>query len=99
MTKAVILAAGRGTRMQGLTADLPKPMLLAGAVTGMGITFVGALFAMKQVVDEMARVEMILTLASDLSLESLTEVARRLDIPGRSTMGKWDLIDAIRKRR
>ena len=30
MTKSVILAAGRGARMQGLTADLPKPMLPAG---------------------------------------------------------------------
>ncbi len=27
----------------------------------------------------------------------LYEVARRKGIPGRSRMGKWDLIDAIRK--
>ncbi len=28
ISKAVLLAAGKGTRMLGLTADLPKPMLL-----------------------------------------------------------------------
>jgi dTDP-glucose pyrophosphorylase len=30
ITKAVTLAAGRGTRMKGLTADCPKPMLPLG---------------------------------------------------------------------
>ena len=30
ITKAVTLAAGRGTRMQGLTEDCPKPMLPLG---------------------------------------------------------------------
>jgi hypothetical protein len=29
--------------------------------------------------------------------EQLYEVAKRKNIPGRSKMGKWDLIDAIRK--
>lgn len=55
-----------------------QPLLLSGAVSGMGITFVGALVALKQVIDEMARVDMILGLAPDLSLEALTEVARRI---------------------
>jgi hypothetical protein len=30
LRKAVVLAAGRGTRMGSLTADLPKPMLPVG---------------------------------------------------------------------
>jgi hypothetical protein len=55
-----------------------QPMLLSGAVAGMGITLVGALAALRQVIDEMARVDMILGLAPDLSLEALTEVARRI---------------------
>jgi hypothetical protein len=35
----------------------------------------------------------------DRNREQLYEEAKRLAIPGRSKMGKWDLIDAIRKRR
>ena len=31
--------------------------------------------------------------------EQIYEVAKRLNIPGRSKMGKWDLIDAIRAHR
>jgi hypothetical protein len=55
-----------------------QPTLLSGAVAGMGITFVGALAALKQVVDDMARVDLVLGLARKLSLEALTEVARRV---------------------
>jgi hypothetical protein len=35
----------------------------------------------------------------DRNRQQLYEIAQREDIPGRSRMGKWDLIDAIRKRR
>jgi hypothetical protein len=35
----------------------------------------------------------------DRNREQLYEIAKKEDIPGRSRMGKWDLIKAIRKRR
>ena len=35
----------------------------------------------------------------DRNREQLYELAKQHDIPGRSRMGKWDLIEAIRKRR
>jgi hypothetical protein len=35
----------------------------------------------------------------DRNRQQLYEIAKKEDIPGRSRMGKWDLIDAIRKRR
>jgi hypothetical protein len=35
----------------------------------------------------------------DRNREQLYEQARKLNIPGRSKMGKWELIDAIRKKR
>jgi hypothetical protein len=35
----------------------------------------------------------------DRNRQQLYEIAQRENIPGRSRMGKWELIDAIRKRR
>jgi hypothetical protein len=35
----------------------------------------------------------------DRNRQQLYDTARRMGIPGRSRMGKWDLIDAIRKAR
>jgi hypothetical protein len=35
----------------------------------------------------------------DRNRQQLYETAKRMDIPGRSKMGKWELIDAIRARR
>ena len=35
----------------------------------------------------------------DRNRQQLYEIAKKQGIPGRSKMGKWDLIDAIRKRR
>ncbi len=34
----------------------------------------------------------------DRNREQLYEIAKEKEIPGRSKMGKWDLINAIRKR-
>jgi hypothetical protein len=35
----------------------------------------------------------------DRNREQLYEIAKERDIPGRSKMGKWELIDAIRQKR
>lgn len=35
----------------------------------------------------------------DRNRQQLYETAKRMDIPGRSRMGKWDLIEAIRRKR
>ena len=35
----------------------------------------------------------------DRNRQQLYEIAKRQDIPGRSKMGKWDLIKAIRRSR
>jgi hypothetical protein len=35
----------------------------------------------------------------DRNRQQLYELAKQRDIPGRSKMGKWDLIDALRKAR
>lgn len=35
----------------------------------------------------------------DRNRQQLYELAKQKDIPGRSKMGKWELIDALRKKR
>jgi hypothetical protein len=35
----------------------------------------------------------------DRNRQQLYETARKMDIPGRSRMGKWELIEAIRRKR
>jgi hypothetical protein len=35
----------------------------------------------------------------DRNREQLYELAKQKDIPGRSKMGKWELIEALRKKR
>ena len=35
----------------------------------------------------------------DRNRQQLYEIAKEMEIPGRSKMGKWDLIEAIRKSR
>ena len=35
----------------------------------------------------------------DRNRQQLYEIAKKENVPGRSRMGKWELIDAIRKRR
>ena len=36
---------------------------------------------------------------ADRNRQQIYDVAKKMGIPGRSKMGKWDLIDAIRKAR
>jgi hypothetical protein len=35
----------------------------------------------------------------DRNRQQLYETAKKMDIPGRSRMGKWELIEAIRRKR
>lgn len=55
-----------------------QPLLLAGAMAAMAIALVGAMVALKQVADEIARVRLVQAIAPELHLEALTELARRI---------------------
>lgn len=70
----VVLAVLLGALLR--FSDQPAMLGIAGA--GMGITFVGALAAVKQVTDELARVGLVLVLAAEVSLDSLNEMMRRI---------------------
>ncbi len=55
-----------------------QPALLATVTAGVGITIGGAVAALKQVTDEMARIRLLLAIAPELTLEALTEMARTI---------------------
>jgi hypothetical protein len=62
-----------------LTARMAnQPTVLASLMVGMGITVGGAIAALKQVTDEMARVRLLLAIAPELTLEALTEIASKI---------------------
>ena len=53
-----------------------NPLLLTGATGAIGLALIGALVTLRAVTEDMARVRLLLTVAPDLSLDALTEVAR-----------------------
>jgi len=55
-----------------------QPPLLAALVAAVGITVGGAIAALKQVTDEMSRVGLLLAIAPEVTLESLTEMAKTI---------------------
>jgi hypothetical protein len=55
-----------------------QPTLLASVIAGAGITVGGTVAALKQVTDEMARVGLLLAMVPELTLESLTEMAKTI---------------------
>lgn len=54
------------------------PTLLLGTLAVAFIVLMAALVAVKQVTDEIARLELVRSIASTVSVESLTEIARRM---------------------
>jgi hypothetical protein len=55
-----------------------QPNLLAAAVAATAMALMGAFVALRQVTDEIARVRLVQAIAPELSLEALTELARRI---------------------
>ena len=55
-----------------------QPVLLAAAMAAMAIALMGAVAALKQVADEVARVRLVQAIAPELNLEALTDLARRI---------------------
>lgn len=54
------------------------PLLLSVLTGAIAMALAGALAALRAVTEDMARVRLLLTVTPDLSLEALTEVARRI---------------------
>jgi hypothetical protein len=55
-----------------------QPAVLTGLASAMGVTVAGTFALLKQVTDEMPRVRLLLAIVPEISLEELTEMARKL---------------------
>lgn len=56
------------------------PTLSLGIWLGMAVLLLMLLTHLREITDELARVRLLLTVAQDVSLESLTEISRRLTL-------------------
>jgi hypothetical protein len=55
-----------------------QPQFLAAGLAAVALTFAAAVAALKQVTDELAQLSFVRSLAPDVSLEALTEIARAI---------------------
>ena len=74
--RMVISAAVMAVLLVAIWRFSDTPLLLAGAAGAIGLALIGALATLQGVSEDMARVRLLLSVAPDLSLEALTEIAR-----------------------
>lgn len=59
-----------------------EPLFLFSALAGLALVLMAALAALKQVTDEIAQLRLVQSLANDVTLETLSEIARKIVLAG-----------------